>query len=67
VIIRKWLIFLTVHDEPRKLAAAQNKVIVADLSVDYCSNGVAVSCDGRIQVDSVISCYETFFDAVENR
>ena len=43
MIIRKWLIFLTVHDEPRKLAAAQNKVIVADLSVDYCSNGVAVS------------------------
>ena len=55
MIIRKWLIFLTVRDEPRKLAAAQNKVIVADLSVDYCSNGVAVSCDGRIQVDSVIS------------
>jgi len=55
VIIRKWLIFLTVHDEPQQLAAAQNKMIVADLSVDYCSIRVAVSCEGRIQVDSIIS------------
>ena len=44
-----------VHDEPQQLAAAQNKMIVADLGVDYCSIRVAVSCEGRIQVDSVIS------------
>ena len=55
MIIRKWLIFLTVHDDPQQLAAAQDKMIVADLGVDYCSIRVAVSCEGRIQVDSVIS------------
>ena len=43
MIIRKWLIFLAVHDEPQQLAAAQNKMIVADLGVDYCSIRVAAS------------------------
>ena len=55
MIIRKWLIFLNVHDDPQQLAAAQDKMIVADLGVDYCSIRVAISCEDRIQVDSVIS------------